>query len=99
MSAESSSTRTGRNECPRSPLSGAAFLAFQNAHDRRDRVPVPRRRPAAEQLVELTKIADRFHVTAVLAEDKSVPRRENSYEPLAVRRQGERNGGRRATSL
>jgi hypothetical protein len=51
------------------PASLAA--ALQDSHDRQDCVPVSRRRRHTEQFVNLSEIADRLHVTAVLSEDES----------------------------
>jgi hypothetical protein len=71
----------------RPPASAAVLpLAFQNPHDRNDRVPISCRRRHTEQFVDLAKIADRFHVTTVHSEDESVLRRDNSQEPLPLRR-------------
>src|SRR5439155_17717134 len=49
--------------CPTALL----LLALQNPHDCDDGIPIPCRRPPTEQSVELAKIADRLHMTAVHA--------------------------------
>jgi len=71
-------TQDGRSPDPSDDLSGAeicqffdvssapfADLAFENPQDRYDCVPIPCRRRHTAQLVDLTKIADRLHVTTV----------------------------------
>src|SRR5688500_4898339 len=62
----------------------AAFLGLQDACDRNDRVPIPRRRPCTEEFVDLAKIADRFHVTTVHSEDESMLRCDDPQKPLAA---------------
>ncbi len=62
----------------------AGLSAFQNADDRDYCVPVACCRWRTEQFVDLAKIANRLHVTTIPAEDKSVLRRDNAHEPLAV---------------
>src|ERR1041385_138086 len=62
-----------------------ASLAFQDPHDRNDGVPIPCRRRRAEQLIDLAKIADGFHVTTVEPEDESLLRGDHTQEPFAVR--------------
>src|SRR5690242_19089071 len=63
--------RTGAPLKPAFGLSGNArispffLLTFQNPHNRNNRVPIPGRRRAPEQLIQLTQIADGFHVPAI----------------------------------
>src|SRR5262249_4805532 len=59
-------------------------LAFQNPHDCKYCVPIPRRRRYTEQFVDLAEIADSFHVTAVHSEDELVFRTDKPHEPLPV---------------
>src|SRR3989449_7601331 len=67
-------------------------LAFQDPHDRNDCVPIPCRRRYAAQVVDLAKIADRFHVTTVHSEDEAVFRRDNSQQPRPTWRKCDWNG-------
>ncbi len=69
-------------------ISSAAFLSviFQKPHDGKDCVPVACSCRHPKQLVDLAKIADRFHVATVDSEDESVFRRDNSHEPLSLGR-------------
>src|SRR5687768_15199399 len=87
--------RKSRTSGCRTASKSAAFLplAFQNPHDRKYCVPVPCRRRHTEQLVDLAKIADRFHVATVHSEDESVSPRDNSQEPLPAWRKCDWNGG------
>ena len=53
-------------------------LAFQNPQDRKYGVPISCSDWHTEQLVDLAKIADRLHVTAVHSEDEATSRSDNS---------------------
>ncbi len=74
-------------------------VAFQNPHDGDYGVPIPCCRLHTEQFVDLTKIADRFHVATVHSEDESVFRRDNSHEPLPARRKRAWNGSQAAVGF
>ena len=67
-------------------------LPFQDPHDRSYRAPIPCRRRRTEQFVDLTKIADRLHVTTVHSQDESVFGRDNSQEPLLTWRKCDGKG-------
>ncbi len=79
----------------------ATFLpvSSQNPHDRHDRVPIPRRRRHTEQFVDLPEVADRFHVTTVHTEDKSISHCEDSQKPLPVAWKCDRYGRPNAAIL
>lgn len=66
-------------------------LIFQDAHDRDDGIPVPRRRQHTEQPVELAKVADRLHVTPIHAEDEPISRTNHVHKPLTSRREHDRS--------
>jgi len=59
-------------------------LASQNPQDRDYRVPIPGRRGHTVQLVNLTEIADRLHVTTVHAKHELPPRGHHPHQPLAL---------------
>jgi hypothetical protein len=56
-------------------------------------------RPHTEQFVDLSKIADRFHVATVHSEDESLFRRDNSHEPLPAWRKCAWNGSQAAVGF
>ncbi len=88
MGSDRGLMRRWRAPSARVCISAAAFLSliFQKPHDGKDGVPVACSCRHTEQLVDLAKIADRFHVATVDSEDESVFRRDNSHEPLFLGR-------------
>src|SRR5207244_10144336 len=80
----------------RARSAAALPLTFEDPYDRDDRTPTPRRRRRTEQLVDLTEIADGFHVTPVHPEDESILRPDDAHEPLPARRNGDWNRSRYA---
>jgi len=67
-------------------IGGVSFGVLQNPNDRKDRVPIARRRRCTEQFVQLAEVANRLHVAAIQSKDKSAPKRENSNVPLPAGR-------------
>src|SRR5215467_5453088 len=90
---ETHARRASRN------LAAVPPLTLQNPNDRRYCVPVPRRRRRTEEFVDLAKIADRFHVTAIHSEHELVFRPDDSHQPLSIRRKCDWKGSPDASGL
>lgn len=58
-----------------------------NTRDPLDRVPIAVGGRNAQKFFQLTKIADRFHVTAIQSQNKPVLDRNNLERPVVSRRQ------------
>ena len=65
----------------------ALQLAAENFHYLLDRVPISVCRRDTEVFLDLSEIADGFHLTTVDAEDESTLDRDNLYQPIGRRGQ------------
>src|SRR5690348_9078181 len=67
--------------------SSVLLLTFQNPYNRNNRVPIPGRRRATEEFIQLAQIADGFHVPAIHSEDELLIRSDNPHQPFPLARQ------------
>lgn len=74
------------------PLPACRLRVTQNARDRRDCVPIPRRHLGAKQFINLPKVSDCLHVPAVLSEDELPIRRDEPHQPFAILGKRNRQG-------